>query len=189
MRESLLLLLICTLFINCKESQEESQRAKVYRIVIARASSCWPGPYEAMSIDTNLTMQYQGVAFVSKYGCYKGTISSTTWQILRDTCSTLLNVGSDTCWNTEDARIVEMIVYSSNGVQHFYGERSCLPGDVVNLYDWLWRICGQTSSEKTDEFTLETGAQLSYDGFPRDANSPYSPPESTDTSFRFSVPE
>lgn len=185
--KTLVIILCSILFIGCTSQKSEQPIDEVYRIVIANASSCWPSPYEVMSIDTSLTLQYHGVAFVDDYGCHKGAITSTTWQILRDSCATLLNIPSDTCWNAEDARIVEVIIYSSKGVQRFYGESSCLHDNIVSFYNRLWRIKEVTSLQRTDTFDLETSAQSDYDGFPLDPESPYI--FERDTSIQLRVPE
>lgn len=173
----------------CSNSPVEENQDVIYRVEFARASTCWPSPYEAMSMDSSMTAQYHGVAFVDTYGYHNANFTLGVWQTLQYKCKPLLRLKSDTCWNSQDAEKLELIIYSNRGVQHFSGESHCLDDSISLFCNWLVGQQKYLEFEPTSEFTLETRAQNSYDGLPRDPNSPYAQPESSDTSFQFTIPE
>lgn len=169
---SLLWIILVVLTQSCKDSTAVTKSKDLYAITIARASTYGPSAYESMSLDSSGNLRYHGVAFVKEYGFHTGKISSTTWGIISDSCRKLLNLKSDTCWETSDANLIEIIIHDKNGVRKFRGEHNCLPVEVVSVFNLLWRIKDKTKLSPSNEFSLETTAQNSYRGLPKDPRLP-----------------
>ena len=156
--------------VSCGSITNKSPEPRIYKIEFARCSSYGPTPFEAFSIDSSRLIQYHGVAFVEKYGYFKGEIAGTDWEKLESRCLTLLDFKSDTCWNLQDAQALQLIIYSTKGVQHFYGESECLPDSLVQFCQMLMKLPEQVSLTETSSFSIETSLEKSYEGLPRDPN-------------------
>lgn len=154
-------------------SNSTKHQNKIYKIEFARCSTYGPSPFEAFSIDSTLSLKYHGVAFVDKYGYFEGKITISNWEALEKKCMSLLQLNSDTCWDVSDSEALQLIIYSNNGVQYFYGESQCLPNSLVRFCEWIKTMRGQTSLSETNEFSLETRLEKSYKGLPRDTNAEF----------------
>jgi hypothetical protein len=168
-----LLWIVLAAFSPCCNYTTTSKNSKdLYSITVARGSSYGPNAYESMRLDSSCSLSYHGVAFVNEYGFHKGKISSTAWDIISDSCKKSQNIKSDTCWETSDATLIEIIIHDKNGVRRFRGEHNCLPVELVSIFDLLWRVKDKTKLFRSNEFSLETTAQNSYRGLPKDPRLP-----------------
>lgn len=157
MKRTVTVTLLSMLLLSCGKKTEVANDNSIYRVVFAQAPSYVPvNPAEAFSIDSSLSIKYHGVKNVPRIGHFQSTVSKELWNEINSRFSILLNTPSDSCWSTSDLQILELIVYTKNGVRHYRGERNCLPDSVMHLCTWIQSVAENTLMAESDEFEIET---------------------------------
>lgn len=131
----------------------------IYKIVFAQGGCYFDCPSESVSIDSSLQIMYRGVEFVDRVGYFQGSISAESWDSIQTLCLPNHGWKSDSCMGI-DSQILEIHIYSENGVQHFWGSERCLPQPIVDLCTSVEKLIKNTLMVESHEFSLETNAHL-----------------------------
>ncbi len=136
------------------------QPNNIYKIVFAQGGCLFDCPAESFSIDSSLKIMYRGVEFVDRVGYFQGTVPAQSWDTIQTICIANSKWYSDSCMGMTDSQMLEIHIYSKNGVQHFWGGESCFPQPIVDLCTTVEKLAKSTLMAESYEFSLETSVHL-----------------------------
>ena len=157
-RTIILLIIIATTF-SCNDKSFKFQRQnEIYKIVFATGGCYGECPIQVFSIDSSLTVMYQGIKYTEHNGSYIGTIDRTLFDTLNIKFENVNFKQLDTTYSsTVDDLSTEMFIYYGDKIKRITSPLCDLPDSVQVLYNWLLKTQNRFVLAKTkDSIKFET---------------------------------
>ena len=146
-----------------KGSNEHKNENQIKRVTFAISSyGCENGcPAAAVSIDSNLTINYYGGKFSYRKGYFKGKINRTTWDSIQFRFNKFISYGIDTTkLGKTDCPFLEIYITDKKSKHIFKINSGKLAKTDSEILKWFQRIAETAPLEQTDSLTFETSIQL-----------------------------
>jgi len=154
----ILLIIIASTF-SCNDKKFNLQRQnEIHKIVFATGGCYGQCPIQVFSIDSSLTVKYQGVKYTDNNGFYIGSIDRTLFDTINIKFENINYKQLDTTYSgTVDDLSTELFIYYGDKIKRITSPLSDLPDTVQVLYNWLLTTQKKFVLSKTnDSLKFET---------------------------------
>jgi len=131
--------MIIALTFSCNGKKVNIQRQnEIHKIVFATGGCYGHCPIQVFSIDSNLTVKYQGVKYTDIKGFYIGSIDRSLFDTLNMKFENVNYKQLDTTYNgTVDGLSTELFIYYGDKIKRITAPLNDLPDSVQVMYNWL----------------------------------------------------
>lgn len=164
MTTNILTFAIFLTLIACGQTRPDSKG--ISRVTVAFSgygceSEC---PFQAFSVDSNLTATFYGGQFADRKGYFKGTISQATWDSIQVRFDKFIVKGIDTIkYKKTDHPDVEFFIH--DGLRkhrtRFNENTGKMTREDLDILYWFVKISSRTDLKSSDSLTFETTLQYS----------------------------
>ena len=118
-------------------------------------------PYEALSVDSSLTIKYYGGEFANKNGYFIGKVSQKTWDSIETKFDKFVLSGIDSLqYENSDQPMVEFYITNKVKKHSFKYNTGKMVTQDVQILKWFMQLSNHAITlNKSDSLTFETTIQ------------------------------
>ncbi|HAD34441.1 MAG TPA: hypothetical protein DCF44_08080 [Chitinophagaceae bacterium] len=161
---NILTLVILLTFIACGQTRPDSKGISKVTVAFSGYGCESECPFQAFSVDNNLSAIFYGGQFADRNGYFKGTVSQATWDSIQVRFDKFIVKGIETTkYKKTDHPEVEFFVHDSfrKHRTRFNENTGKMTKEDLDILYWFVNIASRTYLKATDSLTFETTLQLS----------------------------
>jgi hypothetical protein len=159
---NILTFVILLTLIACGQTRHDSKGISKVTVAFSGYGCESECPFQAFSVDNNLTATFYGGQFADRQGYFKGTVSQAIWDSIQVRFDKFIVNGIDTTKHKKtDHPDVEFFIHDGfrKHRTRFNENTGKMTNDDLDILYWFVKIASRTDLKATDSLTFETTLQ------------------------------